>query len=634
MPDAYDVSNVVGFLGGFGKKRADIAAQNQAAKEYKLQTVQTLFQFAEGKRASAESSRALAGDNSLSKNERDRHALAAERATQEGESIYAGASELFGLIDEKPKTGKKENPAMQFLQFVNPFKRRGNQPGEFEAELSTLLAGLGGGKGGGGAGGESPGFPGAGIAGAPTTGQGAGDPAQTPVSAALGAAIPGTGPTPQLAGGPVSPAAAMLAGQQQVGPPFTTSPVAGATGEAIQAGVAPGGVAPGATGITPTPAAGPDLSASARDLYPHIVGTRNEYQDLNLVDYNEQIRQEGQVAVQNLNAYIISTPQRETFEDAMNDPEFVKHYRPASRAYENLDQYDIFQSNVADIFPEMRTNPPEAGYNLAARVADQFRIEQQAGKFGDASTWSAATIAAVEAYDVWASMQERLSPEFGVLRRYISITRKDSTLRTPAEQREVDVFIDLYNKGIYGAGTGPGRGGAVNYQFPKGIDPATGLEVYFVIDPRNPGAGGTPLKDSRGRVITTTPNLDLEEIMYTAEYTMNPETGAMERKSWKVEEKKVIAALSKPGTRRLIQAWIGSGFVFDTYTADRIQKYLDENPTAGLAPGEDITDITRIPGTGNPGNTGRPQLAPGGLEAFRDRAKTREAYVPPPSPYE
>lgn len=642
-PDAYDVSNVVQFLGGFGKRRGEIAAANQADKEYKLQTVQTLFSFAEGKRASAEASRVLAGDANLSRNERDRHALDAERHSQEGESIYAGASELFGMIDEKPKTGKKENPAMQFLQFVNPFKRRGPQSGEFEQELSDLLSGLGGAKGGGGtdlaglvggggggtagAGAESPGFAAGGVARQTPTGQGAGDPGQA-VTAALGAAIPGVGPTPRLpaAEGPVSQTAATLAQQQPVGT---------AAGEAIQAGVAPG-----ATGITPTPARGPLLEErviSQRELYPHITGTRTAYPDMRLTDYQDQINQEGQSALANLNAYLQSTPIRETFADAMNDPDFTKHYRPAARAFEDLDAYDTFQTEIAAIFPEMRTNPPEAGAAMAADVARQFRLEQQGGKFGDASTWTPATIAAVEAFDVWASMQPDLSPEFGALRRYISITRKDPTTRTPAEQREVDVFIDLYNRGIYGAGTGPGRGGRVNYQFPKGIDPETGMEVYFMVDPSNPQAGGVPLRDATGRTITTTPNLDLNDIMYTAEWQMNPETGDMQRKSWKVEEKKVIAALSKPGTRRLIQAWIGSGFVFDTYTAERIQKYLDENPTAGLAPGEDVT-----PGPGNPGNVNRPQLGSGGLEAFRARAKAREergaatapAYVPPPSPYE
>jgi len=619
------LGNIAEFIGGFAGQREKIAAANQEDKNYKLSTVQTLFQFAEGKRASAEASRLLAGDTNLSANEQERHRLAAESHTAEGERLYAGASELFGLIDEKPKTGKKENPAMQFLQFVNPFKRRGPQAGgEFETELSALLSSLGGGKGAtGGAGAESPGFTAGGIGGATPTGQGAGAPEQTAVSAALGAAIPGVGPTPrpQLAAGDVSPAAAMLAGQQR--------PVVGtATGEAVEAGVAP------VTAITPTPARGPLLEErviSARELYPHITGTRSAYRDMNLSDYNERINQEGQSALSNLNAYLQSTPVRETFADAMNDPDFTKHYRPAARAFQDLKEFDIFQSNIAAIFPEMRENPPEAGAAMAADVARQLRLEQQGGKFGDASTWTPATVAAVEAFDVWASMQPTLSPEFGVLRRYIAITRKDQSTRTPAEQREVDVFIDLYDRGIYGVGPGAGGGaGGVNYQFPTGIGP-DGREIYFVVNPRDPiGTPPVPLRDAFGRVITTEGPIKLDEIMFTAEYTMNPETGSMERRSWKVEEKKVIAALSRPGTRRQIQAWIGSGFIFDTYTADRIQKYLDDNPTAGLAPGE---DITRSPG--NPGNLG-------GLEAFRRRALEREggggatapAYVPPPSPYE
>ena len=623
MPDQYDVGNIVNFIAGFGKKRGEIAEQNQTAKNYKLQTVQTLFSFAEGKRASAESSRLLAGDANLSRNERDRHALDAERYSAEGEQIYAGASELFGLIDEKPKTGKKENPAMQFLKFVNPFTRRGNQPGEFEAELSTLLSGLGGDKGGGGA--ESPGFTAGGIGGGTPTGQGAGDPGQTATAAALGAAIPGTGPTPRLpaAEGPVSSAAATLAQQQQVGPPFTTSPVAGATGEAIQAGV------PTATAITPTP--GEEGVLTARDMYPHITGTRAAYPDLTGTDFNERINQEGQTALTNLNQYLQSTPIRETFADAMNDPEFTKHYRPAARAFQDLEAYDTFQSEIAAIFPEMRERPPEAGFALAADVARRFRIETQAGKFGDASTWSAETIAAVEAFDAWAAMQSDLSPEFGALRKYIRITRMDPSKRTPQDEADVLVFMDLYNKGLFGPSTVGGRGGGVNYQFIKGIGP-DGQEVYFAQDPRNPNAPAHPLRDSSGNAITTTPNLELEDIMYTAEWVRNPNTDLLERKSWKVEPKKVIAALQRPGTRRTIMQWMAT-VIFDTDARREVEAFLIANPTAGLDPGE---DVTRIPGPGDP------NVGPGGLEAFRRRAQEREgggggatapAYVPPPSPY-
>ncbi len=643
-----DLNNVVDFLGGFGEKRGQIAAQNQADKEYKLQTVQTLFQFAEGKRASAESSRLLAGDVNLSENERDRHKLDAERHTQEGESIYAGASELFGLIDEKPKTGKKENPAMQFLKFVNPFTRRGSQPGQFEQDLSDLLAGLGGGaKGGGGAelaglitgggtggGGESPGFTAGGVGGATPAGQGAGDPGQTAVSAALGAAIPGTGPTPRLpaAQGPVSSAAATLAQQQ---------PVGAATGEAIQAGVAPGGVAPSATGITPTPARGPLLEQrviSARELYPHTTGTRSAYPDMNLADYEQNVNREGQEALANLNAYIQSTKVRETFTDAMNDPNFTKHYRAAARAFQDSEGYEIFQKNIADIFPEMRERPPEAGHALMADVARQLRLEQGGGKFADASTWTDKTIAAIDALDVWMTMQPDLGPIFVVMKRYLATTRKDPDSWTPQDDFNVAQFKDFYDRGMFGPGTGPGRAGAPRaFQFPKGIDPDTGLEVYFVVDPTNPGAGGSPLRDRNGRTITTQGPLQLDEIMFTAEYTYNPDTREMERKSWRVEMKKVIAALSRPGTRRQIEQWLYTE-IFDTTSRRATELYLKNNPTVGLAPGEDVT------GTPNLGNDGRPQLGvgAGGLEAFRARAREREEggggataapYVPPPSPY-
>jgi len=175
------------------------------------------------------------------------------------------------------------------------------------------------------------------------------------------------------------------------------------------------------------------------------------------------------------------------------------------------------------------------------------------------------------------------------------------------------------------------------------FDPDTGQEVYFMVDPSNPQAGGTPLRDRNGRTITTQGPLQLDEIMYTAEYTFNPDTREMERKSWRVEMKKVIAVLSRPGTRRQIEQWLYTQ-IFDQQARQDTETYLKNNPTAGLAPGEDVT------GTPNLGNTGRPQLGirgggvgAGGLEAFRARAREREeggvgatapAYVPPPSPYQ
>ncbi len=628
MPDAYDWNNVVGFLGGFGKKRAEIATQNQAAKEYKLQTVQTLFTFAEGKRASAEASRLLAGDEKLSRNERDRHALDAERHSVAGESIYAGASELFGMIDEKPKTGKKENPAMQFLQFVNPFKRRGNQPGEFEEELSTLLSSLGGGKGGG-AGGESPGFTLGGIGGAPPQGQGAGDPEQTATSAALGAAIPGTGPTPRLpsATGQVSPAAAILAQQQQpVGPPFTTSPVAGAGGEALQAGVAP------VAGITPTPAGGDPLDRLTRasELYPHITGTRKAYQDMNLADYEQNIKQEGQQAFLNLSTYLQSTPIRETFADAMNDPNFTKHYRPASSVAQATDSYDTFQSEIAAIFPEMRERPPQAGYALAADAARQLRLESHAGKSGDQSTFTDETILKLDTFATWSAMQPSLSPEMGQLSRYIHVLRKDPDKLTEQDLREMTTMADLLKNNIFGT---QGTGAAKRYDFFKGM--YQGAEVWLYRDPENPRAGSLPLSGPNGLPITTAGPLDLEDIMYTAEWTLNPETGDMQRKSWKVELRKVIAALSIPGSRRQIQAWLTTQVFESGSTVQRdVQRYLDDNPNAGLDLGE------LAPGPGNP----TPGPGANALDAFRNRQRDRgrgpgadgggdEVYVPPPSPF-
>jgi len=613
------LGNIAEFIGGFAGQREKIATANQEDKNYKLSTVQTLFEFAEGKRAEAEASRLLAGDTNLSANEQERHRLASERHTTEGERLYAGASELFGLIDDKPKTGKKENPAMQFLQFVNPFKRRGPQAGgEFETELSALLSTLGGGKGAKGGAGESPGFTLGGIGGVTPQGQGAGDPEKS----ALEAAIPGVGPTPRLpaAKGPVSPAAATLAGLQR--------PVAGsATGEAQEAGVP----IPSATAITPTPARGPLLDQrviSSRELYPYITGTRSAYRDLSLTDYNERIKQEGQEALANLNAQIQSTKVRETFADAMNDPNFTKHYRPAARAFQDLNGYEIFQKNIADIFPEMRERPPEAGSALLADVARQLRLEQGGGKFADASTWTDATIAAIEALDVWMTMQPDLGPIFVVMRRYIATTRKDSESWTDADRYNVEQFKDFYDRGMFGPGTGPDRAAAPNYSFFKGISPDGRGEIWYYRDPANPQAGATPLLGAGGgSMIGTQGPLQLDDIMISTEWTLDPDTGSMERKGWKVDTRKTIAALSKPGSRRQIQEWITTKiFVPGSPELRDIQQYLDDNPTAGLGFGE------TGPGPGSPDPGARPQLGGSALDAFRKR-RGGEAEPPPPSPF-
>lgn len=615
------LGNIAEFIEGFATKRGQIEEANKQDKQYKLQTIQTLFTFAEGKRAQADAAQALAQDASLSPAEQDRHAAEAERHRDEGQRIYEGASELFGLIDEKPKTGKKENPAMQFLQFVNPFKRRGPQPGQFEQDLSDLLAGLGGAKTATTAAG-SPGFAEGGVARQTPTGQGAPAP-ESPTATALGAAIPGVGPTPRLAAGPVSPAAATLAQQIQ-------APIGTATAEAMEVGAAPP-----VTGIAPTPAR-PLLDQrvlTASDLYPHITGTRAQFRDLNLAQYAERVNQEGQSALANMNAYLqgkaVEAEQRgsayrPTLDEALMDPAFSKHYRAASRAFQNLEQHDIFQTEIGNIFPEMRAQPPEAGSRLAADVARQFRLEQRAGKFGDAATWSAATIAAVEAFDLWASLQPDLSPEMGALRRYIAVTRKDPDLRTEQDQRDVDQFVDLYDRGIYGVGPAAGAGRRPNYQFPRGIGP-DGREIYFVVDPTNPQAGAVPLRDTAGQVVTTEGPLQLEDIMYVAEYYLDPVTNTMSPRVERVDTKKVIAALQRPGTRRQIEDWMAT-VIFDDQATQEVQDYLNAYPEAGLAPGEEARQVP----------------TPGGaaLEAFRRRAaeregrRTGEGYVPPPSPFD
>jgi hypothetical protein len=349
---------------------------------------------------------------------------------------------------------------------------------------------------------------------------------------------------------------------------------------------------------------------------------------MNLADYEQNIKQEGQSAFLNLNTYLQSTPIRETFADAMNDPNFTKHYRPASSAAQATDSYDIFQSEIAAIFPEMRERPPQAGFALAADAARQLRIESHAGKYGDQSTFTDETIAKMDAFAAWAAMQPTLSPEMGQLSRYIHVLRKDPDKLTEQDRREMTTMADLLKKNIFGT---LGSGAAKRYDFFKGM--YQGAEVWLYRDPENPGAGSLPLSGPNGLPVTTVGPLDLEDIMYTAEWTLDPKTGSMTRKSWKVELRKVIAALSIPGSRRQIQAWLPTQIFESGSTVQRdVQRYLDDNPNAGLDLGE-----TPGPGPGpSPGQTA--------LDAFRNRQRDRgrgpgadgdgdEVYVPPPSPF-
>jgi len=346
---------------------------------------------------------------------------------------------------------------------------------------------------------------------------------------------------------------------------------------------------------------------------------------MNLADYEQNVKQEGQQAFLNLNTYLQSTKVRETFADAMNDPEFTKHYRPASSAAQATDSYDIFQSEIAAIFPEMRERPPQAGFAIAADAARQLRIESHAGKYGDQSTFNDETIAKLDTFATWAAMQPNLTPEMQALSRYIHATRKDESKQTPQDRQDMVVFADLLKKNIFG--TLGGRGAAPNYSFFKGM--YQGAEVWMYRDPANPGAGSLPLSGPNGLPVTTAGPLGLDDIMISTEWTLDPDTGSMERKGWKVDVRKVIAALSIPGSRRQIEAWLPTQIfkVGSTELRD-VQKYLDDNPNVGLALGE----LAPGPGTPNPGD--RPQLGPAAtaLQSFRER-RGGEAEPPPPSPF-
>jgi len=207
------LGNIGEFIQGFAQRRGAIETSNQAEKGRRLDTVSTMFDFAEARKTQSDKARELSLDESLTLQAREQHEAEAQRLEQEGERFYSGASELFGMIDEKPKGGKKQNPAMQMLSFLNPFQRRGpggEQSQQFQELVSSIMTGGGGG-----------GTPEGGIARATQTPTGSA-PAETTAGQTFAQLPPVGSSTGEAMQAGVSPAAAAMAGL-----PATTAPPAG-----------------------------------------------------------------------------------------------------------------------------------------------------------------------------------------------------------------------------------------------------------------------------------------------------------------------------------------------------------------------------------------------------------------------
>ena len=460
MADAYDVSNVVTFLGGFGKKRAEIATANQADKDYKLKTIETMFSMAEGIRAQAEASAESAEDTSLSTDARARHRAAAEKSLQEGSRIYEGASELFGMIDDKPKAaGKKENPAMQFLKFVNPFTRRGPESGEFEERLQELMVGLGGkgmsaadliGASGGEAGGGGADV-GAGLGKLPTSGQGTPSP------------TPGEGTPGQL-----------LAAQGGVVRQREAEPLI------------PGTIFPTSARdqIQPPVFAGAAAATGPPEEFPYINLGRYapQFGAMPSDEYWNGVALEVKKALTGLNAIQAKTPKfTETWDDMVNNPEAWNLYITAqtgSANHPDLESDDLAQG-LSMIFPDLRKDRPDAGDALVRQFeADLRRVELEDPKslLGPMKGWDPALQkSAARLHAFYAVTSDKPEVQAGKLALDAWMTDPDT--RTKQQQLNIDAYLNARIKAGMGGGAGGTAGATERFSGRSVRDPETGQLV-------------------------------------------------------------------------------------------------------------------------------------------------------------
>jgi len=466
--DAYDVGNIVTFLGGFGKKRSEIAAANQADKDYKLKTIETMFSMAEGQRAQAAASAEAAEDTSLSTDARARHRAAAEKSLQEGSRIYDGASELFGMIDDKPKAaGKKENPAMQFLKFVNPFTRRGPESGEFEERLQELMVGLGGkgmtaadviGAGGGGAGGDG-GTVGANLGKLPTSGQGAPTPSPADAVAALRGMTSGEGTTGQL-----------LAADRGVVSQREAEPVIPGTifpESARDIGQRDFSIA-GATAAFPPP-----------EEFPFIAGGRYapQFGAMPSDQYWNGVALEVKRALTGLNALQAKTPKfTETWDDMVNNPEAWNLYITAQTGSANHPQLesDDLAQGLAMIFPDLRKDRPDAGEGLVRQFeADLRRVELEDPKslLGPMKGWDEALQkSAARLHAFYAVTSDKPEVQAGKLALDAWMTDPDT--RSEQQTRNINAYLEA-RKQAMGGGAGGTAGAGERFSGRSVMDPDT-----------------------------------------------------------------------------------------------------------------------------------------------------------------
>ena len=585
MPDAYDVNNIVTFLGGFGKKRAEIATANQADKDYKLKTIETMFSMAEGRRAQAQASAEAAEDTSLSTDARARHRAAAEKSLQEGSRIYDGASELFGMIDDKPKAaGKKENPAMQFLKFVNPFTRRGPESGEFEERLQELMVGLGGkgmsaadviGAAGGGAGDGGGG-------GGGTVGAGLGDISQR-----------GQGsPSPEALS--VAALRSVMPGQEGARPASEGQLLAQTKGEPLRgAEVIPGTIFPTETALgIPRPdfsIAGATAAFPPPEAFPYITKGRYapEFGAMPTDQFEDGVGQEVLRALTGLAAIQQRTENiTETFEDMANIPEAWDLYIAASTGtgmHPGLDN-DKLDRDLAFIFPDLRDNRPEMGETLLRDLESGIRRAEQnnpgsiLGENGEVlpmKSWPQPLQKLAARYSVFESVSTD-KPEVPLAKRFVDAARLELKDRSPQHLQDIKAYTAARSLGM-GGGAGGTAGAAQTIGFGTARHEPSGQmamvrrgsktgEVEFVINPKTnlpffTGAADIQRWQSKTSIVV------FKDGEYQEIFPMMPWT--------------ILADLRNGQTNREILRPMMDSPMFDDETRGIINDFLRKNPEIG-----------------------------------------------------
>jgi len=577
MPDAYDWNNVVSFLGGFGQKRGEIAAANQADKEYKLKTVQTMFEMAEGQRAQAAASAEAAEDTSLSTDARARHRAQAEKSLQEGSRIYDGASELFGMIDEKPKTGKKENPAMQFLKFVNPFTRRGPEAGEFEARLQELMVGLGGkgfpAGGGGGAGGGTD--VGGGLGKLPTSGQGAPTPGSPDIAGLIGA-MPGGAAEERLA------TTGQILAQERGEPLRGTEMI-------------PGTIFPTETALgLPQPdfsAEGATLAAAPQFPYIELGRYAPQFGAMPSDQYWNGVALEVKDALTGLQAIQARTPNiTETLDDLANDPEAWRLYITAQTGSANHPQLesDDLAKGLAFIFPDLRADRPDAGASLVRQFESDLRRmtvnnpEALHGPFKDWPIEVQKSAAKVHAFYTVASD----TPEVQSGKLALDAWMTDPGVRTKQQKLNIDAWLNARKWGM-GGGAGGTAGAAVSYSGRSVMDPETG---QMVVGKMNNRTGDIEVvKDATTGKPFFTENADISRWQAQTPITVYPDEASVERGitepydvypllPWEVISSIDNLKITRARLRSLMELPM---FDYPPGARANIEQYLRDNPDVG-----------------------------------------------------